>query len=323
MRSVVTGGAGFIGSHIVDALLEIGHEVLVIDNFSTGRQENLSSASSQHKSALTICNADIASSTAAQEIIGFKPDNVFHQAAQMNVRYSVENPQFDATVNVAGMVNVLDASVRVGVKHFVFSSTGGAIYGEQESFPAAEDHRIRPECPYGVGKRAGELYLEYFSRAHGFAGISLRYANVYGPRQNAKGEAGVIAIFIERLLRGEVMVINGDGEQTRDFVNVFDVVKANLRAIEKKLGKGFYVYNVGTGVETSINSIALAIRDLGVKSGFDSKSIELRHGPALLGEQRRSVVNIGKISRELDWTVTYSVSQGLSQTFDAFRAVNK
>ena len=202
-RALVTGGAGFIGSHIVDALLDHGAEVLVVDNLSTGSEKNIASARERYAGRFELRVLDIRSDQAASAITDFKPETIFHLAAQISVRRSVAEPVYDSTVNVAGTVNMLESARIAGTKTFVFASTGGAIYGEQEQFPADERHRTEPECPYGVGKRSAELFMEYFSRSSGIGATALRFANVYGPRQNSKGEAGVVAIFSERLIAGK------------------------------------------------------------------------------------------------------------------------
>jgi UDP-glucose 4-epimerase len=261
---LVTGGAGFIGSHVVDAYLERGWRVSVIDNLSTGDRRNVNPRAEFHRA--DICQADIAD---------LRPDVISHHAAQMDVRRSVADPVFDADVNVIGSVRLLQEAAEIGVKRFIFASTGGAIYGEPLFAPQTEKHPANPLSPYGCAKLAVEHYMNYFRAVHGLPTIALRYANVYGPRQNSKGEAGVVAIFIDRKLRGEQATINGDGEQTRDFVYIGDVVAANM-AVTDSVDSG--PFNVGTGVETSVNQLASLI---GVKTV---------HGPAKAGEQRRSVL---------------------------------
>ena len=225
MKVLVTGGAGFIASHIVDAYVERGHEVFILDDLSTGQKPNVNPRA-------TFFEVDIADAKAVKLIEQIKPDVLNHHAAQMDVRHSVADPQFDARVNILGFINLLEACKNTGAKKIIFASSGGAVYGEQEAFPAAEDHPTRPASPYGVSKRTGELYLSYYQQAFGLPYIALRYANVYGPRQSNKGEAGVVAIFISLLLAGKVPVINGDGKQTRDYVYVGDVVNANVAALE-------------------------------------------------------------------------------------------
>ena len=288
--------------------------------FSTGLESNLENARSEAKS-LNVARFDISSPDAAKEVEAFGPDAVFHLAAQINVRRSVSEPVFDADKNVCGTVNMLEACKQASVKRFIFASTGGAIYGEQEVYPAPEEHPVRAECQYGISKRAAELYLEFYARTYGIDCVSLRFANIYGPRQNPKGEAGVCAIFSERLLAGENLKINGDGEQTRDFVFVKDVAAASLHALDKGPA-GFSIYNVGTGIETSVNELAKgfleAWGDVCPPSG--KKDIELTHGPGLPGEQKRSVIDASKISRELGWKVNTSVQEGLRSTLDSYIA---
>ncbi len=275
---LVTGGAGFIGSHLVDAYLERGWRVSVVDDLSTGKRENLNPRAEFHE-------ADIREF----DIGPLKPDVVSHHAAQMDVRRSVADPVFDASVNVVGSVRLLQQCVDAGVKRFIFGSTGGAIYGEPDYVPQDENHPLRPMSPYGCAKLAVEYYMNYFRQVHGLSTVALRYANVYGPRQNPHGEAGVVAIFMERMLRGERAVINGTGEQTRDYVYVGDVVAANLAVTEREDLIG--AYNVGTGVETSVNALyAELARVLGVTG-------EPRHAPAKAGEQMRSVLEGGALRR--------------------------
>jgi len=283
---LVTGGAGFIGSHLVDAYLERGWRVTVVDNLSTGDRRNLNPRAE-------FVEADIREF----DVAGVRPDVINHHAAQMDVRRSVADPVFDADVNVIGSVRLLQQAVEIGVKRFIFASTGGAIYGEPIFAPQTEQHPTNPLSPYGCAKLAVEHYLNYFRVVHGLSTIALRYANVYGPRQNSKGEAGVIAIFAGKKLRGERATINGDGEQTRDFVYVADVVAANMIATEHSDAGPI---NVGTGVETSINRLASMM------------GIDATHGPGKAGEQRRSVL-ASKLGRT-------PLADGLRQTLDWFSA---
>ncbi|PYQ59901.1 MAG: UDP-glucose 4-epimerase [Acidobacteria bacterium] len=267
---LVTGGAGFIGSHLVDAYLERGWRVSVVDDLSTGDRGNLNPRTEFYECDIREAPLD-----------KIRPDVINHHAAQMDVRRSVADPVFDADVNVVGGVWLLQKAVELGVKRFIFASTGGAIYGEPLFAPQTEEHPANPLSPYGCAKLAVEHYMNYFRAVHGLRAVALRYANVYGPRQNSKGEAGVVAIFIDKKLRGETATINGDGEQTRDFVYVGDVVAANL-AVTDSSDPG--PFNVGTGIETSVNELASL---LGVKAV---------HGPSKTGEQRRSVLasNLGR-----------------------------
>lgn len=321
MKALVTGGAGFIGSHVVDALLRQGDEVAVIDDFSSGREQNLREAAREFGRALRIVKADICSKETFQEVLTTQPEAIYHFAAQMNVRRSVAEPQFDAEKNVIGTVNLLEAARQAGTKKFIFSSTGGAIYGEQEKFPADEQHRIRPECPYGVSKRSGELYIEYFAHTYGLRGAALRFANVYGPRQNAKGEAGVVAIFAERLFGAQTLRVNGDGKQTRDFVFVGDVVQAVLAASKRTDDAPFVVFNVGTGVETSVNELVESMRTAwsAIQKPGDPKFQSVEHAPALPGEQRRSVITPALIGRALGWQPRMKLAEGLEVTIEGFR----
>ncbi len=301
--AVVTGGAGFIGSHLVDALLASGRRVIVVDDLSTGRRENLPDAAELHA-------VDIRSGEAARVVAEGRVDVLFHLAAQMDVRRSVADPAFDASVNVLGTLNLLRAAVAGGARQVVFASTGGAIYGEQEVFPASEEHPARPLSPYGVSKLAGERYLYYFHREHGLDAVCLRYANVYGERQNPHGEAGVVAIFLDRLLAGEACTIHGDGLQTRDFVHVADVVRANLAVAGRP---GFAIYNVGTGVETDVVEL---YRRIAAAVGADAEPV---HGPAQPGEQRRSCVDPARLLADCALPPPAPLAEGLTATARWFR----
>lgn len=303
MKVLVTGGAGFIASHIVDAYVERGHEVFILDDLSTGQKPNLNPKATFHQ-------VDIADAKAVKLIEQIKPDLLNHHAAQMDVRHSVADPQFDARVNILGFINLLEACKNAGTKKIIFASSGGAVYGEQETFPAAEDHPTRPASPYGVSKRTGELYLSYYQQAFGMPYIALRYANVYGPRQSNRGEAGVVAIFISLLLAGKIPVINGDGKQTRDYVYVGDVVNANVAALTSP-----YVgeINIGTGVETDVVTLYELLRQ-----GAGSK-LEARHGPAKIGEQRRSCLAAQRASGIFGWRPQVSLREGLERTIAYYR----
>ncbi len=303
MKVLVTGGAGFIGSHLVDRLVQEGHEAIVVDNLCTGKRRNLNRAAEFYK-------LDIQSPRLARVFRNERPSLVMHLAAQVDVRRSVEDPVFDAQVNILGTLNLLEQAMRHGTRKVVFSSSGGAIYGEQEHFPAPESHATRPLSPYGIGKLSGEHYLSYYQRVSGIQFVSLRYANVYGPRQDPEGEAGVVAIFIQKMLNGEQPIINGNGRQTRDFVFVDDVVEANLAVMGKEV-QG--TYNVGTSQETSVNELFAILKDL-TNSGC--KEV---HGPAKQGEQIRSVVDAAKLRQELGWEPRVSLQEGHRRTVEFFR----
>jgi UDP-glucose 4-epimerase len=300
----VTGGAGFIGSHLVEALLAQGRRVLVIDDLSSGRRENLPAAAELHA-------LDVRSPEAAELLRTAGVEILVHLAAQMDVRRSLADPPFDASVNVVGSLNLCEGARQGGVRQILFASTGGAIYGEQEAFPATEEHPTRPVSPYGVSKLAVERYLYVYHREYGIDIANLRYANVYGERQNPHGEAGVVAIFLERMLRGEDATINGDGRQTRDYVHVSDVVGANLAALGRP---GFLTYNVGTGVETDVVEL---YAQLAQAAGVDAAP---RHGPAKPGEQRRSVIDATRARRELALAEPLPLPAGLARTAAWFKA---
>jgi len=303
LKIVVTGGAGFIASHIVDVFIEHGHEVHIFDNFVTGQRQNLNAGAELHE-------VDIADERAAQLIERLQPDALCHHAAQMDVRHSVADPSFDARVNILGFINLLEACKNGGVKKVIFASSGGAVYGDQEIFPAPEDHVTRPACPYGVSKRAGELYLSYYHQEFGLSYIALRYGNVYGPRQSAKGEAGVVAIFLSLLLAGQTPIINGDGRQTRDYVYVGDVVAANLAALDSPFVGAI---NIGTGVETDVVTIFQHLRQaLG-------STIDAQHGPAKPGEQRRSCLDTRRAGEVLGWRAQITLAEGLRRTAAHYR----
>ncbi len=302
MKVLVTGGAGFIGSHLVDRLVQEGHEVVVVDNLSTGKRRNLNRAARLYK-------LDIQSWRLERVFRNERPSLVMHLAAQMDVRRSVEDPVFDAQVNILGTLNVLEQAVKHGVRKVIFSSSGGAIYGEQQAFPAPESHVTQPLSPYGISKLCGEQYLSYYQRVSGVQYVSLRYANVYGPRQDPEGEAGVVAIFIQKLLSHEQPIINGNGRQTRDFIFVEDVVEANLAATGQEV-QG--VYNVGTGQETSINDL---FRNLVELTKSTCKEV---HGPAKKGEQARSAIDSTKLRQELGWEAKVDLHEGLRRTVAFF-----
>ncbi len=299
----VTGGAGFIGSHVADALVGAGHRVLIVDDLSGGRKENVPEGAE-------LAVLDVRSDEAAQFLIDREVEILVHHAAQMDVRRSVDDPRFDADVNILGLLNLLEAGRRGSLRQVVFASTGGAIYGEQDEFPADEDHPVRPVSPYGVAKLASERYLYYYHCQYGLDATCLRYANVYGPRQNPHGEAGVVAIFTRRLLDGEPATINGDGLQTRDYVYVDDVVRANMAAIDRP---GFAVYNVGTGVETDVNALFDHIAEA---ANYDPAP---NHGPGMPGEQRRSCITSERLLEEMSVAVDTPLALGIPATVNWFR----
>lgn len=303
MKVLVTGGAGFIGSHVVDRLVEEGHNVVVVDNLSTGKRKNVNRAASLYK-------IDIQSWRLERVFRNERPNVVLHLAAQMNVRRSVAEPVFDAQVNILGTMHVLQQAVQHGARKVIFASSGGAIYGEQEMFPASESHTTNPMSPYGISKLCGEHYLSYYHRISGIQVVSLRYANVYGPRQDPEGEAGVVSIFIQKMLNGEQPVINGNGRQTRDFVFVEDVAEASLAAMGQE-SQG--VFNVGTGGETSVNELFRVLVEL---TGSTCKEV---HGPAQKGEQMRSAIDPAKIKQVLGWEQKVDLREGLKRTVAYFK----
>jgi UDP-glucose 4-epimerase len=303
MKIVVTGGAGFIASHIVDAYLQQGHEVHVIDDFSTGHKLNLNPSAVLHQS-------NVADAEAAKLILEIKPDVLNHHAAQMDVRHSVQDPLFDAGVNILGFLNLLEACKKAGTARIIFASSGGAIYGDEEPIPADEDHPKKPMSPYGVSKMTGELYLAYYYMAFGMRYVALRYANVYGPRQSTKGEAGVVAIFISQLLAEKRPTINGDGKQTRDYVFVADVVRANVAALETGHVGGI---NIGTGRETDVLTLCRMLQQRA------HSKVEAVHGPAKTGEQMRSCLDIALASRVLDWRPEVDIEEGLMRTISYYQ----
>jgi UDP-glucose 4-epimerase len=297
-RAVVTGGAGFIGSNLVDGLLDAGWTVDVLDDVSTGRRGNLEGALAR---GARLHEVDVRDAAAVREVLATAaPQAVFHLAAQIDVRRSVEDPAADARINVEGTFNVLEAARRAGVERVVYSSTGGALYGEAVDGPLGEGTSIEPMSPYGLNKFGGESACHLYRRLHGLSTVALRYANVYGPRQDPAGEGGVIAIFCDRVAAGRPLTVFGDGRQTRDFVYVGDVVAANLRAAGLEVGGA---YNVGTGVETSVLELAEALG-----------TTDLRFEPARLGEIARSVLDPSLALRELGWAPETALSAGLQQT---------
>jgi UDP-glucose 4-epimerase len=305
MRILVTGGAGFIGSHTVDALVAAGaHAVSVLDGLSSGKREQVNPAARFYEADLR--NAEAIVPILERE----KPEVIYHLAAQMDVRRSVADPAFDAGINLVGFLNLMEAARRNGLKRVVFASTGGAIYGEQEQFPCDEEHPRRPVSPYGVAKLATEAYLFFYKVQHGIDYVALRYANVYGPRQDPHGEAGVVAIFCGRMLEGKPSTIFGDGEQTRDYIFVGDVARANVAALGAKASDAF---NIGTGVETSVNQLYEVLASAaGVKTPPS-------YAPARPGEQRRSVISPARAGQVLGWRPEVALDEGLKRTFTFFK----
>ena len=303
MNILVTGGAGFIGSHITDTYIAEGHNVIIVDNLSGGVLENINPKAKFYQ-------LDIRSEKLEDVFQKEKIDIVNHLAAQMDVRRSVSDPKFDASVNVLGGLNLFESAKRHRVKKIIFSSTGGAIYGEQDYFPADEKHPTRPLSPYGITKLCTEKYFFFYKAVYGINHVILRYANVYGPRQNPHGEAGVVAIFCNKMLNGEQPVINGDGKQTRDYTFVGDVVRANVLALQYD---GSNIYNIGTGIESDVIKLFLELR-----SHLNPTCAE-QHTPAKAGEQQRSVISYKKIESELGWKPTVQLEEGLRLTAEYFR----
>ncbi len=304
MRILVTGGAGFIGSHVVDAYLEAGHEVIVVDNLATGRRENV-----DPRARLVVM--DICDPALHDLMADVKPRVVNHHAAQPSVKVSVDDPALDARINVLGLINVLEASWQAGVEKFIYIASGGAMYGEPEYLPVDEDHPIRPLSPYAITKAVGEHYLRFYEHEYGLRWTSLRYGNVYGPRQDPHGEAGVVAIFTEQLLTGQTPVIHWDGEQQKDFVYVGDCARANLLVLDGGDGQA---YNIGTGHGTSVNHLyETLLKVMGLNVVPD-------RGPRRPGDIRYSYLNCDKIARELGWRAQVSLEEGLRRTVEYFRA---
>lgn len=308
-RAVVTGGAGFIGSHLVNRLVDDGAEVLVIDDLSSGRLDRLAAA--RAAGGMHFHQMDIRSDGLGETIVKFRPEIVFHQAAQIDVRYSVKDPAFDASVNVVGTIKVLQAAVDAGAERFVFASSGGATYGDVDVFPTPETAPRRPESPYGVSKLVVDDYFRYFLDAYGLDFVSLGYSNVYGPAQDPHGEAGVVAIFTMKLLSGEAPTIFGDGSQLRDYVYVEDVSDACIRAAE--IGGGIYL-NIGTGRETSVSELYKLLQSL---TGTD---LEPTYAEIKAGDIPRSLLDASLAKEHLGWEAWTSLEDGLAQTVDWFRA---
>jgi UDP-glucose 4-epimerase len=310
LKVLVTGGAGFIGSNLVDALIDRGDEVIALDNLTTGRKSNLEPAISRGAQLVVedIRDAGLAASLLEKE----RPEVVFHLAAQIDVRVSTARPAFDAEINVMGTINMLEAARSAGTRRFVYASTGGAIYGETDVVPTPEDTVINPEAPYGQAKYAGEGYLGLWKRMHDLSTVSLRFGNVYGPRQDPLGEAGVIAIFCGKLESGGQPTVFGDGRQTRDYIYAEDVVRACMLAADSDVGGAF---NVGRGEEVSVLQLVDALRELGAELGhLNGNSFEAQFAPPRLGEVMRSALDPTRARKELGFTAEVDLENGLRRT---------
>jgi UDP-glucose 4-epimerase len=319
MKVLVTGGAGFIGSHVVDSLLASGHAVAVLDDLSSGSPANLPAGVPLH-----VC--DIVDAAAVAGVFAVeRPDAVCHQAAQMSVSRSVREPRFDAEVNCIGLINVLEAAVREGARRFVFASSGGVLYGDVAS-PASETVPADPVSPYGITKWVGERYLKFFAAEHRLEAVALRYSNVYGPRQNPHGEAGVVAIFCKRLLAGEPARINGDGRYVRDYVYGPDVARANLLALTadvSRIAPGTLTsMNIGTGIGTDVNELEARIRTAvaaaAARRGRTIRPPQPGYGPARAGDLRSNLVDAAQAGIVLGWRPELSLAAGLDQTVEWF-----
>ncbi len=312
-RALVTGGAGFIGSHVSDLLLANGFEVTIIDNLVSGNRDQVPRTATFHEMAIT----DERASRLVQESAF---DVICHLAAQIDVRKSVADPAYDSRVNIGGTLNLLEAVRQSGKRstRFVFSSTGGAVYGDLVAPPTSEEAPKDPQSPYGTAKLSVEYYMGYYARVHGLETVALRYSNVYGPRQDPHGEAGVVAIFCNRLLDGTPLTIFGDGKQTRDYVYVGDVARANLLAATRPLpaigALDARAFNVGTSVETDVVELARVLREIA------GAHVEAKHAPERPGEQKRSAVDVRKAQRVLGWQPKMSLRDGLTETYRYFAA---
>jgi len=306
MKVLVTGGAGFIGSHIVDSLVERGYDVVVVDNLVTGKKKNVNPEANFYK-------LDITSPKLIEIFVREQPDFVFHQAAQVNVRSSMKDPLYDAKINIIGSLNVLECCKKFKIKKIIYASSGGAVYGEPEYLPCDEKHPVKPISNYGVSKHVVEHYCYLYSMLYGVKFVSLRYSNVYGPRQDPMGEAGVISIFIDRLLKGKRPIINGDGKQTRDFVFIEDVVNANLLALEKDIETNFPVFNISCNRELSINRLYQILRKL------LNSDIDVVHGPEIKGEVKRIYLDNSLAKKILGWRPKYDIEKGLKKTIGFFK----
>lgn len=316
-KIMVTGGAGFIGSHIVDLLIEKDYAVIVVDDLSGGKKENVNKQAIFYE--LNI-NDPLLENVLAKE----KPEYICHQAAQISVSYSVRHPRTDAQQNIMGLLNLLECVHNHPIKGFIFASSGGTVYGEPDTFPVQETHPFYPSSPYGIAKMSSEFYLDFYYRTYGVNYISLRYGNVYGPRQDPHGEAGVIAIFVNKMLNGETPVINGDGEYIRDYVYVKDVAEACLRSIknvlklseirqEKGLNNPLNAFNIGTGKGTSVNQLFACLQEI---IGF---SLEAEYGVPRAGDLRRNILDCRMAKEYLGWEAQNDIKDGLKKTVEWFR----
>ncbi|MZH01925.1 MAG: NAD-dependent epimerase/dehydratase family protein [Nitrospinae bacterium] len=303
MNILVTGGAGFIGSHITNAYIDAGHKVVVVDNLSSGERRFINTKAIFYP--MDILDPEVETVLKKERI-----EVINHHAAQISVSESVLNPVFDANTNIIGTLKLLQFASSLNIKKFILASTGGAMYGDQKTFPASEDHPCQPVSPYGISKLCAEKYLNYFNKEHGLNTTVLRYSNVYGPHQNPHGEAGVVAIFCQLLVKDDEPIITGDGKQTRDFISVRDVVQANLIALDPDCSGTF---NVGTGKETNVNHLT---QNLIKVSG---KTASIKYGPARSGEQRRSVIDHRKIKNRYGWKPKVSLREGLLETYQFFK----
>lgn len=313
MKILVTGGAGFIGSHIVDQILAGGHQAVVVDDMSSGDKSNLPADGSVKLHEVDVRDRDAVMAVFAAE----NPDRICHQAAQLSVSKSVQDPELDASINVMGLINVLDASVKNGVERFVFASSGGVLYGDVDT-PAPEETPANPISPYGITKWVGERYMKFYAAEHGLKGVALRYSNVFGPRQNPHGEAGVVAIFNKLMLAGNTARVNGDGKYIRDYVYCEDVARANYTALTADIPGDFTAFNIGTGVGTDVNELVAHVRkltqDVLQEAGSDIVVPEPEHGPERAGDLRSNLVDAAKAKREIGWEPKINVEQGLANT---------
>ena len=304
MKILVTGGAGFIGSHVVDTFIANGHDVVIVDDLSTGRRSNINPAA-------TFYQVDIRSEELAEVFEKEKPQIVDHHAAQMDVRRSVDDPLFDADVNVLGSIKLIELARQHAVERFIYISTGGAVYGEPEYLPCDEAHPINPICPYGASKHTVEHYLYMYHELYDLDYVILRYPNVYGPRQDPHGEAGVVAIFTGLMLKGDQVVINGDGDQERDFVSVADCARANLLALTTENSNT--IYNLGEGKGTTVNEVYEELKKI------TAYPLIATHGPAKVGETRRIYLEANKAAQELEWRPSVGLTEGLTATVEYFK----